>query len=170
VNYCSTVHRCQGETITEPFTIHDWDRMDTKMRYTAISRATSMKLINILDESEQVVDEIKDTDFKQAKLRQKRNKRMNDLMYNKSLKAMNIINRIIRYGCSDEYSIQHTQMTRQELLNHLRIPNGIVPRGYEIDHIKPRHLHSTEQEFKDINAYWNLRLLPRKDNNERNWK
>ncbi len=25
VNYCSTVHRCQGETITEPFTIHDFN-------------------------------------------------------------------------------------------------------------------------------------------------
>ena len=43
VNYCSTVHRCQGETITEAFTIHEWNRMDTKMRYTAISRATSKK-------------------------------------------------------------------------------------------------------------------------------
>jgi hypothetical protein len=89
-------------------------------------------------------------------------------MYNKRFKAMNIINRIIRNGCSDEYSIQHTRLTRQELLDYLKIPNGIVPRGYEIDHTKPRFLHSSEQEFKDINAYWNLRLLPRKDNNERN--
>jgi hypothetical protein len=168
VNYCSTVHRCQGETITEPFTIHEWNRMDTRMRYTAISRAISTNLINISDETEQVVDEIQDTDFQQVKLQQKRNKRMNDLMYNKRIKSMNIINRIIRNGCSDEYSVKHTQLTRQELLNQLKIPNEIVPRGYEIDHIKPRHLHSTEQEFKDINAYWNLRLLPRKDNNERN--
>jgi hypothetical protein len=94
---------------------------------------------------------------------------MNDIMYNKRFKAMSIINRIIRNGCSDEYSIQHTRLTRQELFNHLKIPNGIVPRGYEIDHIKPRHLHSTEQEFKDINAWYNLRLLPRSDNNRRNW-
>jgi hypothetical protein len=69
--------------------------MDTRMRYTAISRATSKKLINVLDETEQVVDEIKDTDFKQVKLKQKRNNRVNDSMYNKRLKAMNIINRII---------------------------------------------------------------------------
>lgn len=108
VNYCTTVHRCQGETITEPSTIHEWSRMDTKMRYTAISRATSKKLINVLDETEHVLDEINDTEFKQVKLIEKRSNRMNDLMYNKRLKSMNIINRIIRNGCSDEYCIPIT--------------------------------------------------------------
>lgn len=39
LNYCSTTHKTQGETITEDFTIYDWDRMSTKCRYTALSRA-----------------------------------------------------------------------------------------------------------------------------------
>lgn len=39
LNYCSTTHKTQGETITENFTIYDWDRMSTKCRYTALSRA-----------------------------------------------------------------------------------------------------------------------------------
>ena len=83
VNYCSTVHRCQGETINEPFTMHEWNRLDTIMRHTAISRATSKKLISILDETEQIVNEINDTDYKQVKLEQRRCNRMNDLLYKK---------------------------------------------------------------------------------------
>ncbi len=39
LNYCSTSHKAQNETITEDFTIHDWDKMRTKCRYTALSRA-----------------------------------------------------------------------------------------------------------------------------------
>jgi ATP-dependent exoDNAse (exonuclease V) alpha subunit len=38
MNYCSTTHKCQGETIVENFTIYDWNAMDTKLRYTALSR------------------------------------------------------------------------------------------------------------------------------------
>ena len=38
-----------------------------------------------------------------------------------------------------------------------------------IDHIKERHKHSTEEEFKMINHYSNLRLLSQLDNQARNW-
>lgn len=39
MNYCSTTHKNQGLTITENFTIYDWDAMSTKIKYTALSRA-----------------------------------------------------------------------------------------------------------------------------------
>ena len=39
LNYCSTTHKTQGETIVEDFTIYDWEKMNTKCRYTALSRA-----------------------------------------------------------------------------------------------------------------------------------
>ena len=39
LNYCSTTHKSQKETTDENFTIYDWDRIDTKCRYTARSRA-----------------------------------------------------------------------------------------------------------------------------------
>ena len=39
LNYCSTTHKSQGETITEKYTIYDWDCMTTKIKYTALSRA-----------------------------------------------------------------------------------------------------------------------------------
>jgi len=39
MNYCSTTHKSQGETITEKYTIYDWKHMTTKIKYTALSRA-----------------------------------------------------------------------------------------------------------------------------------
>lgn len=39
MNYCCTTHKMQGETLTDNFTIYDWDKMTTKLRYTALSRA-----------------------------------------------------------------------------------------------------------------------------------
>ena len=47
MNYCSTTHKTQGETITENFTIYDWDSMDTKLRYTALSRAKKIDQVYI---------------------------------------------------------------------------------------------------------------------------
>lgn len=48
VAYCTTVHKMQGQTINEPFTIHQWDLFDIKLRYTSLSRTTDKKLANIL--------------------------------------------------------------------------------------------------------------------------
>lgn len=47
MNYCSTTHKTQGETITENFTIYDWNAMDTKLRYTALSRAKKIEQVYI---------------------------------------------------------------------------------------------------------------------------
>ena len=35
MNYCSTTHKRQGETITENYTIYDWKHMTTTIKYTA---------------------------------------------------------------------------------------------------------------------------------------
>tara|TARA_R110000796_G_scaffold142054_1_gene258489 strand:- start:986 stop:4603 length:3618 start_codon:yes stop_codon:yes gene_type:complete len=43
--YCVTTHKSQGITIDGALTIHDWELMDKKLRYTAITRAK--KLSNI---------------------------------------------------------------------------------------------------------------------------
>ena len=47
MNYCSTTHKAQGETINENFTIYDWDAMNTKLRYTALSRARKIDQVYI---------------------------------------------------------------------------------------------------------------------------
>jgi hypothetical protein len=45
MNYCSTTHKSQGETIMENYTIYDWNAMDTKIRYTALSRARKIEQV-----------------------------------------------------------------------------------------------------------------------------
>ena len=47
VAYAITVHKSQGTTINEEYTIHEWDRMDTRLKYVALSRATCKENINI---------------------------------------------------------------------------------------------------------------------------
>ena len=63
---------------------------------------------------------------------------------------------------------RETQMTRSDLLNHLGLPEtGQLPKGYSLDHIRERSKHETEDDFKVINAWWNLRLLSKRDNSAR---
>lgn len=46
--YCITVHKCQGSTFDFPFTIYDFNfkGFDSKLLYTAMSRATKKEYIN----------------------------------------------------------------------------------------------------------------------------
>ncbi len=48
LNYCITTHKSQGDTIDKPYNIYDWEKMDVKMRYTAITRAKSADLVGIV--------------------------------------------------------------------------------------------------------------------------
>jgi nucleoside-triphosphatase THEP1 len=46
MNYCSTTHKAQGETITDNYTIYDWNYMTTKLRYTSLSRAKCIEQVS----------------------------------------------------------------------------------------------------------------------------
>ena len=46
--YCVTCHKAQGDTFTEEYTIHEWQYMDERLRYVALSRATDINHVNIL--------------------------------------------------------------------------------------------------------------------------
>jgi ATP-dependent exoDNAse (exonuclease V) alpha subunit len=46
--YCITIHKSQGQTYDFPYTIHEWNRLDKKLKYVALTRATDIKLINII--------------------------------------------------------------------------------------------------------------------------
>tara|TARA_Y100000385_G_scaffold198527_1_gene205543 strand:- start:201 stop:1487 length:1287 start_codon:yes stop_codon:yes gene_type:complete len=50
LNYCTTIHKYQGTTITEPFTIWEWNHpcMSKKAKYTALSRGTCPENISIV--------------------------------------------------------------------------------------------------------------------------
>ena len=46
--YCITIHRSQGCSIGEAYTIYEWDKLDTKLKYVALSRSRSLSYINIV--------------------------------------------------------------------------------------------------------------------------
>lgn len=48
VAYCVTTHSSQGETIKEEYTIWEWDKMDERLRYVALSRGECKENIHII--------------------------------------------------------------------------------------------------------------------------
>ena len=48
VGFAFTCHSCQGMSIDKPYTIHEFNRMDKKLKYVALSRATKHENINII--------------------------------------------------------------------------------------------------------------------------
>ena len=48
LNYCTTTHKAQGDTIDEDINIYDWDKMNKKLRYTAITRVKNINQIGIV--------------------------------------------------------------------------------------------------------------------------
>lgn len=46
--YCITIHKSQGITINEDYTVYEWEKLDERLKYVALSRATNEKLINII--------------------------------------------------------------------------------------------------------------------------
>ena len=48
IAYCITTHKSQGGTFDEPYTVHEFERFDERLRYVALSRSTDINLINII--------------------------------------------------------------------------------------------------------------------------
>jgi ATP-dependent exoDNAse (exonuclease V) alpha subunit len=48
VAYATTTHSAQGMSIGKPYTIHEWDRMDKRLRYVALSRSRAYEYINVM--------------------------------------------------------------------------------------------------------------------------
>ena len=49
VAYCITVYKSQGCTFDHPYTIHEWNRYDERMKYVSLSRSTKIENINIFN-------------------------------------------------------------------------------------------------------------------------
>jgi ATP-dependent exoDNAse (exonuclease V) alpha subunit len=48
VAYASTIHKSQACTFNFSYTIHEWEKLDTRLKYVALSRATNKNKINIM--------------------------------------------------------------------------------------------------------------------------
>jgi ATP-dependent exoDNAse (exonuclease V) alpha subunit len=40
LGFCVTIHKSQGQTFNEPYTIHEFNRLDSRLKYVAFSRAS----------------------------------------------------------------------------------------------------------------------------------
>ena len=47
IAYCITTCRSQGSSFNTPYKIHEWEKMDERLKYVALSRSSDIKLINI---------------------------------------------------------------------------------------------------------------------------
>ena len=47
VAYCITIHKCQGCSFREKYCIHEFERLNKRLRYVALSRSSDIKHINI---------------------------------------------------------------------------------------------------------------------------
>jgi hypothetical protein len=45
--YCVTIHCAQGKTFDKPYSIHEWGKLDKRLKYVALSRSTAMENINL---------------------------------------------------------------------------------------------------------------------------
>ena len=45
--YCITTHKSQGSTFNHPYTIHEWEKFDERLKYVALSRSTNLSHINV---------------------------------------------------------------------------------------------------------------------------
>ena len=48
VAYAATIHCSQGMSINEPYTIHEWDRLDQRLKYVAVSRSRDHSFIHVM--------------------------------------------------------------------------------------------------------------------------
>ena len=46
--YCITIHQSQGASYNFPYTIHEWNRLNKKLKYTALTRSTCLEYVNII--------------------------------------------------------------------------------------------------------------------------
>jgi len=46
--FCITVHKSQGATFDHPYSIHEYEKFDERLKYVALSRATDINMINIV--------------------------------------------------------------------------------------------------------------------------
>ena len=48
IAYCITIHSCQGESYDFPYSIYEFNKLDARLKYVALSRSTKKSYINII--------------------------------------------------------------------------------------------------------------------------
>ena len=48
VAFCVTCHKAQGCSFDHPYTIYEWNRFDSRLKYVALSRSTKREYIDLI--------------------------------------------------------------------------------------------------------------------------
>jgi ATP-dependent exoDNAse (exonuclease V) alpha subunit len=48
IGFCITIHCAQGQSYDHPYSIHEFNRLDKRLRYVALSRSTKKSFINLI--------------------------------------------------------------------------------------------------------------------------
>ena len=48
IGFAITIHCAQGQSYNHPYTIHEFSRLDNRLRYVALSRSTKRDFINVI--------------------------------------------------------------------------------------------------------------------------
>jgi len=48
LSFAVTTYKSQGSTFNHPYTIHEWNKFDNRMKYVALSRTSKKEYINII--------------------------------------------------------------------------------------------------------------------------
>ena len=48
IGFCITIHCAQGQSYNRPYSIYEFNRLDKRLRYVAISRSTKKSFINLI--------------------------------------------------------------------------------------------------------------------------
>ena len=104
IAYCCTIHSSQAITIDEPLTIHDAEKMDFRMLYTSISRATKWEYVTFNNKKEIIT------------CRPEQEKKLYD--YNKRITGY--IYHLIDMDCNKVIYVGRTSDLERRLLEHKR--------------------------------------------------
>ena len=47
IAYCITIHSCQGESYDFPYSIYEFNKLDARLKYVALSRSSALENINV---------------------------------------------------------------------------------------------------------------------------
>ena len=48
VAYAMTIHKSQGSSFNFPYAIHEWEKLEEKLKFVALTRTTDPSFINII--------------------------------------------------------------------------------------------------------------------------
>ena len=47
LGFCVTIHKSQGQTFNEPYTVHEYNNLSSRLKYVALSRSSNIDHIHI---------------------------------------------------------------------------------------------------------------------------